>query len=204
MATMLDLRLPMARLFARNWWVLLFRGIVAILFGLLAFNRPLVTLATLVVVFGIYAILDGIFSLFAAITGWRRREDVWLLLLEGLLGLGAGILTLRAPALTAVALMFFIAVWALATGMLRIVEAIRLRSEISGEFWLGLSGLASVIFAFLVLLRPAAGALAMAWLIGWYALLMGVMLVILSLRLHHLRNRTDWPANMHEPHPHAV
>jgi uncharacterized membrane protein HdeD (DUF308 family) len=184
-----DLLFPMTGLFAKNWWVLLLRGIVAILFGLMVFTRPLVTLATLVWVFGIYAILDGIFSLIAAISGRRRGENRWLLALEGLAGLGVGILTLRAPAITAVTLMFFIAAWALATGLLRIVEAIRLRKEISGEFWLGLSGLASVIFAFLVMANPAAGALVMAWVIGWFACFMGAMLVALSFRVHHLRGR---------------
>jgi uncharacterized membrane protein HdeD (DUF308 family) len=180
-----DSRYPMSGLFARNWWVLLLRGIVAILFGLLAFTRPLVTVATLVLVFGIYAIVDGVFSLMAATTGWRG-ENRWLPLLEGLIGLVAGMVTLRAPAITAVTLMFFIATWALATGILRILEAIRLRKEISGEFWLAMSGLASVIFALLVMLNPAAGALAMSWVIGWWAVFMGLMLVALSFRVHHL------------------
>jgi uncharacterized membrane protein HdeD (DUF308 family) len=177
----------MIGLFTRNWWVLLLRGIVAILFGLLAFTRPGMTLAALVLLFGAYALVDGIFSLLAAFTGWRHRENRWLLVLEGLIGLGAGLVTLRAPAITGVALVFFIAVWALATGVLKIVESIRLRNEISGEFWLALSGIASVVFAFLVMLRPAAGALAMVWVIGWYALFMGVMLVMLGLKLRRLR-----------------
>jgi uncharacterized membrane protein HdeD (DUF308 family) len=174
-------------MFTKNWWILLLRGIVAILFGLLAIMRPVMTVAVLVVLFGSYALVDGVFALCAALTGWCHREDRWLLLLEGLIGIGAGFATLRAPALTTVALIFFIAVWALATGVLRIVEAIRLRKEISGEFWLVLSGIASVIFAFLVMLRPAAGALAMTWLIGWYALCLGSMLVLLSFKLRNLR-----------------
>jgi uncharacterized membrane protein HdeD (DUF308 family) len=106
-----------------------------------------------------------------------------------LIGIGAGFATLHAPVLTTVVLLFFIAVWALATGVLKIVEAIRLRREISGEFWLVLSGIVSVAFAFLVLLRPMAGALAMAWVIGWYALFLGAMLVMLSIKLLGLRRR---------------
>ena len=176
--------------FARNWWVVLLRGIVAIVFGLFALTSPLVTLATLVLVFGIYAIIDGVFSLLAAVRNWRRGKEGWMLLLEGLMGLGIGIVTLRAPSLTAVALMFFIAAWALCSGVIRIVEAVLLRAEISGEFWLALSGLASVAFALLVFLHPAAGALAMAWIIGWYALFAGAMLVMLSFRVHHLRRLT--------------
>ena len=186
-----EFRLPMIGLFTKNWWVLLLRGIVAMLFGILAFARPGLTLAALVLLFGFYALVDGIFSLIAAFSGWQYREDRWLLVLEGLIGLGAGFVTLRSPAITAVALIFFIAVWALATGVLRIVEAIRLRKEVSGEFWLALSGILSVLFAFLVMLRPAAGALAMAWVIGWWALFMGAMLVMLSLKLRSLR-RLDY------------
>jgi uncharacterized membrane protein HdeD (DUF308 family) len=181
----------MIGLFTKNWWVLLVRGIVAMLFGILAFARPGITLAALVLLFGFYALVDGIFSLIAAFSGWQYREDRWLLVLEGLIGLGAGFVTLRAPAITAVALIFFIAVWALATGVLRIVEAVRLRKEISGEFWLALSGILSVLFAFLVMLRPAAGALAMAWVIGWWALFMGAMLVMLSFKLRSMR-RLDY------------
>jgi uncharacterized membrane protein HdeD (DUF308 family) len=170
---------------------LLLRGILAICFGILAFLLPLVTLATLVLLFGVYALIDGVFSLFAALTGWQHRENRWLLLLEGLIGLGAALVTLRSPGITAVVLIFFIAAWALGTGVLRIIGAIRLRREISGEFWLALSGIASVAFAFFVMLRPAAGALAMIWVIGWYALFTGAMLVALSFRLRSLRGRTE-------------
>jgi uncharacterized membrane protein HdeD (DUF308 family) len=188
-----DIVLPMTGFFAKNWWVLLLRGIVAVLFGILANTRPGITMAVLVLLFGIYAVVDGSFALLAAIGGWRHREDRWLLLLEGFIGIGAGILTLRAPGITTVALLFFIAVWALATGVLRIVAAIRLRKEITGEFWLALSGIASVVFAFLVMMNPAAGALAIAWLIGWYALFLGAMLVMLSIKLHNIRRLGDMP-----------
>jgi len=181
------LQVPMVDLVTENWWVVLLRGIAAVVFGILAITRPGVTLASLVLLFGFYALIDGFLALFATAAGWRHREDRWLLLLEGLIGIGAGYTTLRAPGLTALALLFFIAVWALATGVLRIVAAIRLRKEISGEFWLVLSGVASVVFALLVMQRPATGALAMAWVIGWYALFMGAMLVMLSFRLRSLR-----------------
>jgi uncharacterized membrane protein HdeD (DUF308 family) len=193
-----DLPLPLSGLFTRNWWVLLLRGILAILFGIIAFRAPVATLGALVLVFGIYALVDGIFALFAAVAGWGHREDRWLLVLEGLVGLGAGFATLRATALTAVVLLFFIASWALATGILKIVAAIRLRKEISNEFWLVFSGIASVIFAFLVMLNPAAGAMAMVWLIGWYALIMGTMLVILSFKLRGLR-RLDYRTGVTAP-----
>jgi uncharacterized membrane protein HdeD (DUF308 family) len=192
-----DISLPVLGLFTRNWWAVLLRGIFAVLFGIVAFRAPVMTLAALVALFGIYALVDGLVALFAAVGGWSHREDRWLLVLEGLIGLGAAFATLYATALTAVALMFFIAAWALATGILKIVAAIRLRREISGEFWMALSGIASVVFAFLVMMNPVAGALTMVWLIGWYALFMGAMLIMLSFKLRGLRKR-ELPAGVTE------
>jgi uncharacterized membrane protein HdeD (DUF308 family) len=173
-------------LFSRHWWLILLRGILALLFGIFAFHRPGLTLAMLVLFFGVYALVDGIFSVSAAIGGSRNQEARWLLLLEGLIGIGLGIVTLQAPHITAVALMFFIAVWALATGVLKIIAAIRLRREVSCEFWLVLSGLAGVIFAFVVMEWPAAGALVLASVIGCFAVVMGVTLIMLSLKLRSL------------------
>lgn len=181
-----------------RWWLILLRGIAAILFGLFALDRPLVTLATLIVFFGIYALIDGAFSVWGAIMGSRHREDRWLLLLEGLVGLAIGFVTLRAPGVTAVALLFFIAAWALATGVLKIIAAIRLRREVSGEVWMVLSGLAGVIFAFLVMSHPAAGALAMVSMIGIFAIILGTLLIILSFRLRSL-GRPGYRAEVGEP-----
>ena len=174
-----------AGLFAGRWWAILIRGIVAIAFGVLAFTWPSVTLATLVVLFGCYALLDGAFSLITAIGGRRRRDDRWLLVLEGIVGIWAGVVTLRAPAVTAAVLVFFMSIWAMSTGFLRIAGAIRLRKEISGEVWLVLSGLASVLFALMLMFRPGVGALALVWIIAGYALIMGVFLVMLGIELRH-------------------
>jgi uncharacterized membrane protein HdeD (DUF308 family) len=196
-----DILPPMVTMFTRNWWTLLLRGIVAVLFGILALSRPGITLAVLIVLFGVYALIDGCFALVAAVSGWSHREDRWLLVLEGAIGVLAGFAALRAPALTTVALMFFIAAWALGTGVLKIVESIRLRREVKGEFWLALSGAASVIFAFMVMLSPLAGALAMAWLIGFYAILLGGMLIMLGLKAHSL-HRFGSPS--HRMHPRAA
>ena len=198
---LLDIPLPMIGRFTRNWWVFLLRGTVGMLFGILVLCVPALRpsslrLPALVLLFGIYALVDGICSALNA--GWGHLENRWLLLLEGLIGICAGFFTLRAPRLTAVALMFFIAIWALAIGVLRIVAAIRLRRKISGEVWMALSGTASVVFAFLLLLRPAVGALAIVWAIGWYALLMGGMLVMLSLELRGLR-RQGYQARLTQP-----
>lgn len=174
-------------LFTRSWWVVLLRGIAGIAFAVLAFAWPGVTLATLVLLFGVYVLVDGIGCLYGAVSGWRHREDRWLLLLEGIVGIWAGTVMLRTPVLTAVLLTMLIAVWALGTGVLRIVAAIRLRKEISGEIWLALSGLASVIFAFMLMLRPATGALALVWVVAGYALVFGTSLIMLGLELRGLR-----------------
>ena len=111
-----------AGFFRRNWWVLLLRGLVAIALGILVFTRPAWTLAAVMLAFGVYALVEGSSDLFAAIIGWRHRDDCWLLLLEAFIGIGIGVVTLRTPGLTAIVVIFFIAAWALATGVLRIVE----------------------------------------------------------------------------------
>lgn len=163
------------------------RGIVAIVFGVLAFAWPGVTLATLVLLFGWYALVDGIFSLVSATGGRRTREDRWLLAPEGIVGLWAGVVTLRAPAITAIVLVFFISIWAMATGFLRIAAAFRLRKEISGEVWLALSGVLAVLFAVMLMLRPLAGAMGLVWIIAGYALVLGVTLIMLGFELRHWR-----------------
>jgi uncharacterized membrane protein HdeD (DUF308 family) len=179
----------MLPLLSRFWWVLLLRGLAAIIFGIAAFAWPGLTLAVLVLFFGAYAFVDGVFLLVAVIGGWRQVNDRWLLLIEGLIGIGVGILTLHAPAITAVALLFFIAVWSLATGVIEIVQAFRLREHLNNEIWLMLGGIASILFAILLMWRPAAGAIALLWVIATYAILFGIFLVILAFRMRGMRER---------------
>jgi uncharacterized membrane protein HdeD (DUF308 family) len=166
------------------------RGIFAILFGILAYAWPGITLATLIIFFGAYVLIDGILLVIKTIGKWGERDDRWLLLLEGLLGIGIGVITFVAPGITAVALIFFIAAWSLATGVLEIAAAIRLRKEIQGEGWMILSGIASIVFAILVMFFPGAGALGLLWLIAAYAIIFGVMLVILGIKLRGHRSRS--------------
>jgi uncharacterized membrane protein HdeD (DUF308 family) len=170
----------------RRWWAVLLRGLIAIAFAVLAFTWPGVTLATLVLLFGIYALVDGISSLVAAVAG-RHGEDRWLLALEGFIGIWAGVLTLRAPGLTATLLVFFISIWAMATGFLRIVDAIRLRKQISGELWMALSGILSILFALMLIFRPVAGALSIVWVLAAYVLILGVFLVFLGVELKRVQ-----------------
>lgn len=166
----------------RYWWLLLLRGIVTILFGVLAFVWPAITLATLVLLFGAYVFVNGAFLVIHAVGSWKEK-GAWLLLIEGLLGVGVGIMTFLAPGLTEVALIIFIAAWALATGVLEISAAIRLRKVITGEWWLASSGVLSIIFALLLMLFPAAGALGFIWLIAIYACLLGVIQIVLGFKV---------------------
>lgn len=168
---------------ARNWGAIAIRGVAAILFGVLTFVVPGLTLTALVLLFGAYALVDGVFNIIAAVR--RRAGDPpwWLLLLEGIVGVAAGVVTFVLPALTAVTLVYIIAAWAIVTGVLEIVAAVRLRRQLAGEWWLLLSGVLSVVFGALVMLAPAAGALALVLWIGAYAIVFGALLLALAFRL---------------------
>ncbi|HEX3442975.1 MAG TPA: HdeD family acid-resistance protein [Pseudolabrys sp.] len=174
---------PMLHALAENWWLLLLRGVAAIIFGLLAFFWPGVTLLTLVFLWGAYAIVDGAFSLWAAISGRDAIAPRWWLAVVGVAGVVAGLLAFAWPGLTAVILLLFIAGWAIVIGALEIWGAIQLRKEIEGEWWLILSGVLSIAFGIILIAQPGVGALAVVWLIAWYAILMGCSLIALAFRL---------------------
>jgi uncharacterized membrane protein HdeD (DUF308 family) len=169
--------------FVRRWWVVLLRGVAALAFGVLAFAWPHLTLATLVSLFGYFALLYGLFSFVGAITNKRRDRNRWLLGLEGIVGLTAGIVTLRTPSTTVMVLMLLVCPWAIATGVLRIVEAIRLREKISGAIWLVLSGIVTLIFAMVLILRPVSGVAELGWIIAGYAVLLGLLEILLGIDL---------------------
>jgi uncharacterized membrane protein HdeD (DUF308 family) len=171
-----------ATILERGWWRLLLRGLAAIAFGLLTWVQPGISLAALVLLFGVYSIVDGVLAVWTAVAGRRDQEHWWMLLLGGLLGIGVGIVTLAIPGLTALALLFYIAIWAIARGVLEIVVAIRLRKEIQGEWLLILGGLASVAFGTLLMAQPGAGALAVLWLIATFAVVFGLILVTLAFK----------------------
>jgi uncharacterized membrane protein HdeD (DUF308 family) len=171
---------------SRYWWVLVLRGVMAILLGVFAFVWPQQTIAALVLTFGVVALVDGIVASGVAIAGRQLTPDWWILLLQGLLGIVVGVMTLFNPAITAVALLVYIAAWAIGLGVLQIVAAVRLRHEITGEWWLALGGISGVAFGTLLLLRPAQGALAVLWLIGIYALVWGATMMISGFDVHRL------------------
>ena len=168
---------------ARNWWALALRGLTAILFGIAALVVPHIALVVLIALFGAYALVDGVFAIVSALRAAERHLRWWPLLVEGLAGIVLGALTFVWPGVTALVLLYFIASWALVTGVFEIVAAIRLRQGITGEWLLWLSGVLSVVFGLLLIIFPGAGALTVVWLIGIYALVFGVLLVGLALRL---------------------
>ena len=172
----------MVHALAKNWWLLLLRGIAAIIFGLLAFAWPGLTLLTLILFFGAFALVDGVLAICGAIAGGVPGSRWWLAVV-GLLGIAAGLLTFLTPGLTALALLFFIAGWAIVTGVFEIIGAIKLRKEIDNEWLLILSGIISVLFGVCLTLAPGAGALALVWVIGAYSVVMGVIFIALAFRL---------------------
>jgi len=170
----------------RNWWVFVLRGIAALLFGVFAFMRPGMTLEFLVYLFGFWALLDGVFALIGSIGAAEAHEPWWPLVLTGLLGIAAGIVTLRWPQITAVALYLIIAYWSIFQGILATVAAIRLRDLIPGEGWFIAGGLASIAFGVLLVMYPASGLLAVIWLIGLYAVIFGIAVLMFGFRLKGL------------------
>src|SRR3954453_20257347 len=168
---------------ARNWWALALRGLAAILFGIAALVVPHIALVVLIALFGAYALVDGVFAIVSAVRAAERHMRWWPLLVEGLAGIVLGALTFVWPGVTALVLLYFIASWALVTGVFEILAAIRLRQEITGEWLLGLTGVLSVVFGLLLIIFPGAGALTGVWLMGGSALVFGVVLVGLALRL---------------------
>jgi len=176
-------RRPILHALARSWWLVLLRGIAGILFGVLAFVWPGLTLLTLVLLYGAYALVDGVVALVAAFTGRATHVPAWWLVVVGVLGIAAGLVTFLWPGITALALVVFIGAWAVAHGIFEIVGAIELRHEIGNEWMLILAGALSVLFGLAVLIMPGAGALGLIWAIGTYSIVFGALLVGLSLRL---------------------
>ena len=171
--------------FKKHWWVPVLRGVAAIIFGIIAFTHPVMAAATLVLFFGAWVLIDGIFRIVGAIRDRSDSDWGWQLVI-GILGVMVGLLTFHAPGITALALVIYIAAWALMIGATEIALAIKMRREIKGEWFLILMGLASIIFAGLLLWNPIAGAAALIWIIAWYAVIIGVLAIIFGFRLRSL------------------
>lgn len=177
----------MLKFYGAYWWSFFFRGLLAVAFGLIVIMLPGPTLAAIAVLVAAFLFADGAFSLFTALKGRRLHSPWGLLLLEGIAGIAVGTLTIFWPGMTLLAIIYFIGAWALATGILEIVAAIRLRHEIEGEWLLGLGGILSVLFGLILFFNPGVGAIALVWMIGGYALVFGFSLLFLGFRLktHH-------------------
>ncbi len=165
----------------RYWWVPVLRGICGIVFGVIAFGYPGLALATLVLLFGAWVLIDGVFRIVGATAGRASDPDWGFHLIVGIL-----VLTFHSPGITALALIIYIGAWALMIGAVEIALAIKLRRELKGEWLLILMGLASIIFAAFLLWNPGPGALALLWLIGSYAIVFGILGVIFGFRLRSL------------------
>jgi uncharacterized membrane protein HdeD (DUF308 family) len=177
----------MLSLISRDWWIFALRGVAAILFGIVAFASPGITLATLVLLFGAYAFVDGIALLIALARGDAgARRHAWSVGIMGVLGIVASIVTFVWPGITALSLLYLVAVWAITMGVFQVVAAISLRREIEGEFWMGLGGVMSVVFGISLIVSPGTGLVALVWLLGAWAIVFGASSLGLAFRLHGL------------------
>jgi uncharacterized membrane protein HdeD (DUF308 family) len=173
---------------AKSWWAIALRGAAAIIFGILALLMPDITLTALVFLFGAYALVEGVFAVVAALRRRPGERAWWAMLLQGLVSIAVGVVTFFMPDLTALALVYLIAAWALITGMLEIVAAIGLRKLIRGEWWLAVSGVLSGSFGIMLFVWPGAGALALVLWIGIFSIVLGMLLLLLAFRLRVLRD----------------
>jgi uncharacterized membrane protein HdeD (DUF308 family) len=174
---------------ADRWWMLVVRGIAAILFGFITIAAPRISLFALVILWGTYAIVDGVVGLLLAARREARGASWGWLLFSGIVSIAAGLLAFAWPGITAMILLSVIASWAVVTGVAEIATAIRLRRDMRGEWLLAAAGVLSIVFGILLVAFPRTGALAVAWMIGGYAVLFGALLIGLGLRLDRWRRR---------------
>jgi uncharacterized membrane protein HdeD (DUF308 family) len=179
----------MVETLARNWWMVALRGAVAILFGIVAIAWPEITVGVFVALFGAFALVGGIFAIVAAFSA-PDTDRLWHVA-EGVLGILVGVIAWVWPGLTALSLLYFIAAWALVTGVMEIVAAIRLRRHITNEWMLALGGVLSVLFGILLLFRPRESAIALVVVIGIYAIIFGAILLVLAFRLRGMRGQIE-------------
>jgi uncharacterized membrane protein HdeD (DUF308 family) len=179
----------MLELLVQRWWMLVVRGALAVVFGLLAIMWPEITILALVLLWGAYAVVDGATSIMLGLSSrGAPAEHRWLYGLLGVLGIAIGVITFVWPQITTLALLVIIAVWALVAGVLQIVAAIRLRKVIDNEWFLGLSGAVCVILGVLLIVQPATGAVGLVVAIATFAIVWGLALILFGLRLRSVRN----------------
>ena len=173
----------MIAMLARNWWAIGIRGVLGILFGLIALFLPGATMLSLVLLFAAYAFVDGVFGIVSAVRAAREHERWGFLVLEGLVNIAAAVVAVLWPGITVVAFVFLVAFWAIFTGILELAAAFRLEF-IDGRGWLIFGGIVSVLYGAVLIVAPMIGAVVLTWWLGAYALVFGVSLVVLAFRLH--------------------
>ncbi len=173
----------MFRIYGKYWWLFLFRGVLATIFGLVALFLPGITLKVMTILLGAFLVVDGLTSFLVSVRGRGKGLHGGALLLEGLAGIIVGVLTFIWPGITVLALVLIVGFWAMVTGVLEIIAAVALRHEIEGEWLLGLSGIVSILFSAILFVQPGVGAVAIIWMIGVYALVFGLAMIFLGLRL---------------------
>lgn len=170
-------------IYGKYWWSFLLRGTLATLFGLIAIFLPGITLEVMTIFLGAFLVVDGLVSFYVSLKGRGTGLNWGVLLLEGLLGIAVGVFTLIWPGITVLVIVLLVAFWAMVTGVLEIIAAVSLRNEIEGEWLLGLSGILSILFSVILFVNPGIGAVTLIWLIGIYAIVFGVAMIFLGLRL---------------------
>jgi uncharacterized membrane protein HdeD (DUF308 family) len=173
----------MSEVLAESWWAVGLRGILGILFGLICLLTPGLAVEVFVILFAAYMLVDGVFAIAAGIKAARNGERWGLLILEGIVDLAAGLVAVLWPAITLVALIWLIAIWAVVTGALMLAGAFSLNLD-HGRWWLALGGIASIIFGILLVIEPLIGAVVLTLWIGAYAIVFGIFLLILAFQLH--------------------
>jgi uncharacterized membrane protein HdeD (DUF308 family) len=179
---------PLRQALGDSWLMFLLRGLAAVVFGVVALVWPGLTLVTLVMLYAAYALVDGIVALAAGIAGRTTSVSRWWLVAVGMFGIAAGIVTFVWPGITALLLLYFIAAWAVATGVFQIIGAIQLRKEIEGEWFLILQGVLAVVFGLVMFVMPGAGALALIWVLAACAVLYGLLLIVFAFNIRKFRS----------------
>ena len=169
----------------RSWWLLLLRGIAAVVFGVLTFAWPQISLLSLIIVYGAYALVDGVLAVVAAVRGGGLAPRWWLAL-SGVLGIGAGAVAFVWPGLTALVLIYLIGFWSIMRGVLEVIGAIHLRKEIANEWTLAAAGILSILFGLILVFAPGPGALGLLWLIAAWAILFGALMIFVAFKVRTL------------------
>ena len=186
----------MIKALTKNWWVFVVRGLIAILFGILALIWPELTLIVLVWSFGAFVFVDGLFSVYSGLSRHKEYDRWWVILIEGIFGIAFGVLAFIWPSITGLVLLAIIVAWALVTGLFEIIAAVQLRRAIENEWLLAFSGVLSILLGIAMLVWPGASAVALAWLIGVYAIVFGITLIALGFRLRKFRSGTGEELNI--------